>query len=198
MKSKRVILGAAIALLSAWFYAPAFAQCVTSDSLQLGDHSPVLLCEGSPEGLATGGQAVDSIDFGPFAVKPITTDLQITLTEPGSSAVSDFINVDPLFFVNVDKVTILTGLDVTLVSDTASPLPVSFGQIHLPETGSVQNLDLLITGFYGWTFTIPAVNVVSDVSDVPEPSTWAMMLVGFAGLGLAGYRTSRRRAALAV
>jgi hypothetical protein len=32
---------------------------------------------------------------------------------------------------------------------------------------------------------------------VPEPSTWAMMLLGFAGLGLAGYRASRttRRAA---
>jgi hypothetical protein len=27
---------------------------------------------------------------------------------------------------------------------------------------------------------------------VPEPSTWAMMLVGFAGLALAGYRRSRR------
>jgi hypothetical protein len=27
---------------------------------------------------------------------------------------------------------------------------------------------------------------------VPEPSTWAMMLVGFAGLGFAGYRSTRR------
>ena len=26
----------------------------------------------------------------------------------------------------------------------------------------------------------------------PEPSTWAMMLLGFAGLGFAGYRTSRK------
>jgi hypothetical protein len=33
---------------------------------------------------------------------------------------------------------------------------------------------------------------------VPEPSTWAMMLLGFAGLGLAGYRTSRRNAAFGV
>ena len=32
----------------------------------------------------------------------------------------------------------------------------------------------------------------------PEPSTWAMMVLGFAGLGFAGYRTSRKRAALAV
>jgi probable HAF family extracellular repeat protein len=29
------------------------------------------------------------------------------------------------------------------------------------------------------------------VSDVPEPSTWAMRLVGFAGLGLAGYRRAK-------
>ena len=30
-------------------------------------------------------------------------------------------------------------------------------------------------------------------STVPQPSTWAMMLLGFAGFGLAGYRTSRKR-----
>ena len=29
---------------------------------------------------------------------------------------------------------------------------------------------------------------------VPEPSTWAMMLIGFAGLGFAGYRASHRNA----
>jgi hypothetical protein len=33
-------------------------------------------------------------------------------------------------------------------------------------------------------------------SIVPEPSTWAMMLIGFAGLGFAA-RTLRRRAAIA-
>jgi uncharacterized membrane protein len=27
---------------------------------------------------------------------------------------------------------------------------------------------------------------------VPEPSTWAMMLLGFAGLGFAGYRRAKR------
>jgi hypothetical protein len=30
------------------------------------------------------------------------------------------------------------------------------------------------------------------VSAVPEPTTWAMLLIGFAGLGFAGYRTARR------
>ena len=37
-------------------------------------------------------------------------------------------------------------------------------------------------------FALDALNAV------PEPSTWAMMLVGFAGLGFAGYRRSRQRA----
>ena len=32
---------------------------------------------------------------------------------------------------------------------------------------------------------------------VPEPSTWLMMLAGFAGLGFAGYRASRKSVALA-
>jgi hypothetical protein len=36
----------------------------------------------------------------------------------------------------------------------------------------------------------------SPVAAVPEPSTWAMMLIGFAGLGFA-FRQSRRRASLA-
>jgi hypothetical protein len=30
--------------------------------------------------------------------------------------------------------------------------------------------------------------------NVPEPSTWAMMLLGFAGLGFAGYRAAKRPA----
>jgi hypothetical protein len=34
-------------------------------------------------------------------------------------------------------------------------------------------------------------------SGVPEPSTWAMILIGFAGLGVTGYRTSRRDAVVA-
>ena len=35
------------------------------------------------------------------------------------------------------------------------------------------------------------------VLTVPEPSTWAMMLIGFAGLGFMGYRASRKRALIA-
>ncbi len=44
-----------------------------------------------------------------------------------------------------------------------------------------------------------SINIATlTVSVVPEPSTWAMMLIGFAGLGFAGYRTSRRTPAIPV
>ena len=41
-----------------------------------------------------------------------------------------------------------------------------------------------------WTIEGDGVFVLGGA--VPEPSTWAMMLLGFAGLGFAGYRIDRR------
>jgi PEP-CTERM motif len=37
--------------------------------------------------------------------------------------------------------------------------------------------------------------IASTAGTVPEPGTWALMLLGFAGLGYAGFRQSRARAA---
>ena len=39
--------------------------------------------------------------------------------------------------------------------------------------------------------------LVTSFNGVPEPPAWAMMMLGFAGLGFAGYRASRRSAAFA-
>jgi hypothetical protein len=39
---------------------------------------------------------------------------------------------------------------------------------------------------FGWFFFTPT-------SGVPESSTWAMMIIGFASLGLAAYRGKRNR-----
>jgi hypothetical protein len=46
------------------------------------------------------------------------------------------------------------------------------------------------------THDFPVVTLVSSVT-TPEPSTWAMMLIGFASIAFAGYRVSRRTAAVA-
>jgi hypothetical protein len=39
--------------------------------------------------------------------------------------------------------------------------------------------------------------IVGNYFVAPEPSTWAMMLLGFAGLGIAGYRVRRNSAVVA-
>jgi plastocyanin len=66
----------------------------------------------------------------------------------------------------------------------------------------------IVTSDYFLTFTIAGnysyeddlrhngvIGTISVASAVPEPSTWAMMILGFAGLGFLGYR--RRQSAFA-
>jgi hypothetical protein len=52
------------------------------------------------------------------------------------------------------------------------------------------------TGIQSYGEIVGSVSSVS--SGVPEPSTWAMMLIGFAGLGFAGYRRTKRKADVAL
>ena len=59
-----------------------------------------------------------------------------------------------------------------------------------PDNATAFITDLTYEAAGNFTGTMTPVTV-----SVPEPSTWAMMLLGFAGLGFAGYRSTRRRAA---
>jgi hypothetical protein len=47
---------------------------------------------------------------------------------------------------------------------------------------------------YTLLFSPPISNSPDNVASMPESSTWAMMLIGFAGLGFASYRASQRQA----
>ena len=49
----------------------------------------------------------------------------------------------------------------------------------------------------GLSFTTAPYFITLTVTTVPEPSTWAMMMLGFAGLGFARYRASRKSRAFA-
>jgi PEP-CTERM motif len=50
---------------------------------------------------------------------------------------------------------------------------------------------------YASLYTLVGLPEGTASAAVPEPTTWAMMVIGFAGLGFAGYRTSRRTDAAA-
>jgi hypothetical protein len=77
--------------------------------------------------------------------------------------------------IDGDFSVIISGVQV-LAEDSVDDGVINLGSSFGP------NIDLTISGF--GTFAIGGA--------VPEPSTWAMMLLGFAGLALVGYRRSQR------
>ena len=54
----------------------------------------------------------------------------------------------------------------------------------IPGTGTLRSFTSDVSGNFS--------------STVPEPSTWAMMLLGFAGLGYVGFRKARARSAISI
>lgn len=75
----------------------------------------------------------------------------------------------------------------------STPFVLSFPQF--PNNFGSQTVTLTNTG-YG----APGFGNVDHltITAVPEPSTWGMMLLGFAGLGVAGYRRARKADAASV
>jgi PEP-CTERM motif len=136
----------------------------------------------------------------PYAINSVYSDssttpsvLTITLPSPETAFALDFGTV----FASTTATFALSDGFMYLASDT----PVA-------TNGDTEFLGFLSsTPFDVITVTTPAQTglqagwVVADFAygaalTTPEPSTWAMMLIGFAGLGFAGYRASRNGVAL--
>ena len=182
MKTALALSAAALALLSASVSAHA-APSFNSDTLTVGRTTAGLNESDEPPGQVEISGTVLT-EFG------IAGTHTVTLTDPGTNNISDIVSA-----------TISSCLDafclaVTLTSDVETPL-LSTGDASFAETGAPQNLTRTFNGLFGLT-NLPTIEVTSDVSDVvPEPSTWVMMLLGFAGLGIAGYRVRRNSAVVA-
>jgi hypothetical protein len=93
-----------------------------------------------------------------------------------------FIYVDGVLIGQNPGVHSVTNVDFSSSVLSAGTHSIEVFYADRDQTGASLSLDLLTSG-------------VVITPGVPETSTWAMMGLGFAGLGLAGYRTSRRRAA---
>ncbi len=89
---------------------------------------------------------------------------------------SNFITLDGVqfpFFPGVEATSCVAGYNSVGGQHPLCPM--------VPNTATIQ-FDLSVDG---------------SLSTVPEPSTWAMLVLGFVGLGFAGYRASRKSAAIA-
>jgi PEP-CTERM motif-containing protein len=99
-----------------------------------------------------------------------------------------------------------SGWDVSLGAQTLSTGNLPIGNhgfsgwqtttFDFIATGASETLSFLSTGTGG--AAEPPFSLLDGVSlnSVPEPSTWAMMVLGFIGLGYAGFRKARARSAI--
>jgi hypothetical protein len=124
-----------------------------------------------------------------------------TLLPPLSGAVTSFVLSNPIELspsaLGTNTLTIIIG-GVTYtdhLTETSNP----FGQVVLtgelvggtlgPNTTSL-NISYTQTGGAGNGISASATYAVS--TPVPEPSTWAMMMLGFGGLGYAAFRRASK------
>jgi PEP-CTERM motif len=128
-------------------------------------------------------------DFSKFAVAsglPSMSDGVVTydnLYWPGGAppTASDFDEAGGVLDIYGLAFSIGGGVVVDLFNNGVSPTTgVNYGGYGVVVATSAKALDYVAGG------------VVT-----PEPSTWAMMMLGFAGLAFAGYRASRKAAAIA-
>ena len=114
-----------------------------------------------------------------------------------------------------------TGVATTLPSFTGFPsgvtsgtydhtfdmsLATSYNPIFVTANGSVASAEAALLGGLSagdaylniHTTAFPNGEIRGFLHAVPEPSTWAMMILGFAGIGFMAYRRSRKSSAMAL
>jgi PEP-CTERM motif len=124
---------------------------------------------------------------------PYGTDTMIFGINNNDEAVGSYVNgsgeTEGFFFNPV-------GAHWLTISDPSASATAAFGVDGTTVNGLNDNGDLV--GFYSDGTNVDGmfVQIAPERSvgtqSVPEPSTWVMMLLGFAGLGFVGHRTSRK------
>jgi hypothetical protein len=141
-------------------------------------------------GTAVVGPGVEFDNIGGFGVGLSPTvdfsDSNILVTYPGGWLLSGTGSFDGWVFTDYTKSDII-GVSLAgtnLPGFTAADLSFDSSDVYANTLGLGP---LFSAGTY----------ISINVSTVPESSTWAMILLGFVGLGFAGYRTSRKAASIA-
>lgn len=202
---------------SAWAAACVTAPVTTYEASGFScDVGPVTFSDIVVLGTTSGSGVVTLTDFSPFTVVVGgVTEYGLHLFYSASTGTAPSSVADVGWTYNVSGVPSLTDAYEVFAGTTTGT-----GSADLSETlsnGVV--LNLAAPGAATAMFTaVSSLGVIKDqfdlsgpdgsaetsilgngfsVSGVPEPSTWAMMLLGFAGLGFAAFRKTKRPIAIA-
>ena len=103
---------------------------------------------------------------------------------------ADFQSLEFSVLANGAKIDDWTFTDLTSAESFFQNQVIDLGWNSGPAVDLTFGYNLTADGSGGFGFDF-AVGDPPGVTAVPEPSTWAMMRLGFAGLGFAGYRRAR-------
>jgi hypothetical protein len=148
----------------------------------------------TPFGNPYGGVS-DSVSSGVYGF-PISGANFLAFDGTGGQATFDFTHPTNSFgFYTTGVQTIFTTSLTVNFFDGASetlnlPINVNGGASYFGFTDTTAISSVVIANSSNDAWAID--NVSYNYSAVPEASTWVMMLIGFAGLGFAGYRASRQ------
>ena len=186
-------------LIAALVTAPAAARAANIMALETGDTATLVGTQFDITpftSMSTGETATGS---GSFIANVVATgSALIVLTETAGGPASDWLRLT--YSGSGSSGTISASWNSDSEPGGLPPIPVIPGVTpqFLVETGGIQQVTAQLALSAGGNFPSNiTVQVQSDVTAaVPEPSTWAMMLLGFLGLGFA-FRQSRRKVSFA-
>lgn len=113
----------------------------------------------------------------------------------------DTLNLEVIFGSPISTTVTPTALVTGVITAIGGLVYVDFNPQQFNFGGGTLKLDihdvLLTTSLFNRTDTDPLTGTIIISSAVPEPSTWAMMILGFAGLGFLAHRRRRMQRTLA-
>ena len=143
-----------------------------------------------------GGPAINFSNFDSGAIFSYSDEFQSSL------------GVGSLLTILTPQLFLVENADAQIDSFSNTSIPLS---LTSPFTYSVQAGDIssgsfryrtldFTSGFFELLFAdlSPTTLTVTVAESVPEPATWAMMILGFAGVGFMAYRRSRKDQGLAL
>jgi unsaturated chondroitin disaccharide hydrolase len=187
---------------STWARGQAWALYGFVQAYQTSDNPAFLTTAEDVANYFVSNLPADDIPYWDFNA-PVTPTTPVD-TSAAAIAADGLVMLSTVAGTSALRTSYLTDAEKILGSLSSSYLGPASGESVLFDgyTGTVSGENTaLIYGDYYFTEALLRLQDVLDgrpgwvlYSPVPEPSTWAMLLLGFAGLGFAGYRRGRRLA----
>jgi hypothetical protein len=210
MLKYKLMFSAAVLLTAVSVAGSAYANVVTgsiweNESAAAGDATPANVPGTTPDVTFSVTTPIDFASDGAYTIGEFLSSGGATVLT-GAGELGNTLNNTIFNFTG--SVSVTTGQTFTVGHDDGltlliggltvinAPLPTSFVDTTVTYTGPTGNLPFQLV--YGECCGAPAnLSISLPLSSVPEPSTWAMLVLGFAGLGFAGYWTSRKAVSVA-